>query len=520
MLGARSDDRTSYHRRYDFQGKIRADRPDCLFYLKEPDFHRHDRPPPKLVWNGKVVLDYRGEPILDYAIPLTISSKIGKEPARLEAMLRSNKKIHWNDILARIIRRGATKKTISQLQNSLNVSVVRFRIEARLISFGPRLGSKALENHLLSSMTAEMVVKNTTRGLADLVHWSGEKSFIETLNLNKKSQAQDDQGSRKENIKTPKGKLNEKRRRSDLERKIRQADAWAQAQMGREAQTPIPTRSVFGEMNCTAIESIVAFKLASMDQYQRNGSLVFKGWCTLDHAAPVYPFNHPRMEEFFGSPEYYGDNSFLLQNDKDPYGLLGSQIFNEAHKCLIEFLLEPARLQYRAFTLANNGSQAYKPIFLSNPIHSYWQQLQRLQRAFEQDWAELGHEVPPPVLSGLLKLDYQSMTWNTSEVPVLALVLQTIDSCNRTFAIWQRQQAEGQRAKLCELQHELEETEEEVGGSEDDAGRNNSSIEETEEEGGEVDVDMEETEEEGSEDDDMEGGADSEDVMEVDREEL
>ncbi len=482
MLGAGSDDRTSYHRRYDFYGINRSDRPDCLFYLKEPSMAQHDRPPPDLVWNGKVVLDYREKPIRDFDIPLTISSKINKEPARLEAMLRSNKNIQWSDILARIVRRGATKRTISQLQNLLNMSVVRFRIQARLISFDPRLGSKALENHLLLSMTAEMVVKNTTRSLADLDRRSGEKSFIKTLNLrigNKKSQAQNDKGSKKEKLKTPKEKSNERRRRSSLEGKVRRADAWAQAQTGREAQTPIPTRSIFGEIDCTAIESIVAFKLESMDQYQRNESLAFKGWCTLDHAAPFYQFNNPRMEEFFGSPEYYSDDSFLLQNDKDPYGLLGGAIVNEVYKCLVNFLLEPARLQYRVFTLTDDGSETYQPIVLTNPEDSYWQQYQTLQRAFEQDWADLGREGSPPVLYGLLKLDFGSMTWNTSEVPVLALVLQTIDSCNRTFAIWQRQQAEEQRAKLFELQHELEETEEEDGGSEDDAGRDDSSVEET-----------------------------------------
>ncbi len=66
---------------------------------------------------------------------------------------------------------------------------------------------------------------------------------------------------------------------------------------------------------------------------------------------------------------------------------------------------------------------------------------------------------------------FTSMAWNMREVPVLALVLQTIDSCNRTFAIWKRQQAEEQRAKLFKLQHELEDDKEDGGGSEDDAGR-------------------------------------------------
>ena len=102
--------------------------------------------------------------------------------------------------------------------------------------------------------------------------------------------------------------------------------------------------------------------------------------------------------QIFGSPECYGDESFLLQDGNDPYGLLGSATVNEAHKCLIDFLLEPARLQYRAFTLVDDGSEAHKPIVLTNPNDSYWQQFQRLQRAFEQHWAEVrrkGSRAPP-----------------------------------------------------------------------------------------------------------------------------
>ncbi len=99
--------------------------------------------------------------------------------------------------------------------------------------------------------------------------------------------------------------------------------------------------------------------------------------------------------QFFGSPGYYGDKSFLLPDDNDPYGLLGSAIVNEAHKCLVDFLLEPTRLQYRAFTLTGDGSETYKPIVLTNPDDSYWQQFQRLQRAFEQHWAEVRREGSP-----------------------------------------------------------------------------------------------------------------------------
>ena len=55
---------------------------------------------------GRVVLDYKREPIGAFDLPLTVSSKTGKEEARLEAMLRLNPGADWNEIVARILRRG------------------------------------------------------------------------------------------------------------------------------------------------------------------------------------------------------------------------------------------------------------------------------------------------------------------------------------------------------------------------------------------------------------------------------
>lgn len=48
--------------------------------------------------------------------------------------------------------------------------------------------------------------------------------------------------------------------------------------------------TTYGETKCTAVEPIVAFKLASLKQHRRDGSVVSNGWFTLDHAAPVYQF--------------------------------------------------------------------------------------------------------------------------------------------------------------------------------------------------------------------------------------
>ena len=511
MLGAGTDDITSYHPRFDFGGKDRADRPDCLFYLYKPALRQAEEPIHYLVWKGKIVLDYEREPIRAFDLPLTISSKIGKEEARLEAMLRLNPGAEWNDILARILRRGDTSAKAVNTQNRLNMCLVRFRTSARLISFDKRSGSKALETYLLTRMTAEMVVKNTTKGLTDLVdRKDGEKAYIELVNLgirNKNSRAQSNEESKKANLVTPEERKKKEKRRREVKSKLTQADVWVQAWTAWEAQNPTPAPSIYGDTECTAIESIVAFRLASMHQYRHDGNVAFKASFTLEHAAPKYAFNNPRMEEFFGSQAYLGDEAFLLPDANDPYGLLSSPTVTAAQTCLVDFLLEPARMQYRQLTLVWNKYGEYDPIFTTNPNDSYWQQLRALQSAFEQHWAEVGRTGHPPVLYGLLKLDYDSMTWNMDDVPVLALVWQSIDSCTRTFAIWQRRQAEDQRAKLRQKQGELEDEEKNSGEQSEDEG---------DDEGGD-DVMMEEKE--GSEDDvAIEGSEGAEEVEETELE--
>ena len=35
--------------------------------------------------------------------------------------------------------------------------------------------------------------------------------------------------------------------------------------------------------------------------------------------------------------------------------------------CIVDFLLEPARLQYRLTTLVDTGNEDYRPIFRTNP---------------------------------------------------------------------------------------------------------------------------------------------------------
>lgn len=469
MLGAGTHDTTSYHPLFDFCGRDRADRPDSLFCLFKPSTKHYEKITQYLVWKGKVVLDYRREAIRAFDIPLTISSRIGYEAARLEAMMRSDDRIKFSDIMARILCRNFPLTQAKKYQNSLNMLLVKFRIQARLLSFDLR-GSNTLKNYLLSNMTSEMVAKNTTRGLTDLDEGSNEKAFIKLLN----------NGSKKVNPKSPRKGKNEETRRRNLKAQLTRAEAWAQASTARDAQTPIPAPSIHGDLDCTAIESIIAFKLESMSQYRRDGSLAFEGASKLDNAAPNYPFEIPGMKKFFGGQIKAGSNG--LANPNDPYGLLGSPTVTEAQTCLVDFLLEPARMQYRKLTLMDDGSGRYKPIFSTNPQESYWRQLQALQSAFDKTFREIHGEYPggPPELFGLLRLDHSSMVWNSDQVqvPYLTLVGQSLERCITTLARWKREQRGKFRAHLHRLRQKLEDEEKDDEGLDEDEGQNEEMVEE------------------------------------------
>lgn len=57
------------------------------------------------MWNDNVILGYKCEPHCTFDLPLKVSSKIGDEEERLEAMLRSDERIKWPDILGRVLHR-------------------------------------------------------------------------------------------------------------------------------------------------------------------------------------------------------------------------------------------------------------------------------------------------------------------------------------------------------------------------------------------------------------------------------
>ncbi|CAF9904493.1 hypothetical protein IMSHALPRED_000082 [Imshaugia aleurites] len=101
----------------------------------------------------------------------------------------------------------------------------------------------------------------------------------------------------------------------------------------------------------------------------------------------------------------------------------------------------------------------------------------------------------PPLLYGVVKLDYHTITWSSMFVPVLLFVKQYVDSSSIALARWQRQQAIRQRAKLLQLHCDLEDDDKDGGGPSAEANRDDERAR--------VDIDTEG-------DDEVEGEVDAE----------
>ena len=65
-------------------------------------------------------------------------------------------------------------------------------------------------------------------------------------------------------------------------------------------------------------------------------------------------------------------------------------------------------------TLVESGM--HKPILITNPYESYWEQLEALQSALERDWVELGRTGRPLALHDLLKLEYTTTTSKSTNI--------------------------------------------------------------------------------------------------------
>lgn len=412
-------DKTAYHHAYNFDGKHRQSRPDSLFLFRRCLPNRDRKPSNFLEWAGKTVLDYRGMPILDYDLPATISSKV--QESRLEAMRRSNSNIELADILARILAPGLTDAQIRKTKNKFSNAERRWRNLARLIAFKPRKGADILRTYLRSVMTAEMIAKNTTRGLIDVVARSDEARYMKLL-----SRGSGHANSRKNASSEVQTELEETR-------VWKGAYQWAQKQITKDAYTEIATSPTRAPLAADSIESIVAWKLASLIQQCENTQVVYPTSSTLPNSQPAFPLGDDYIDAFFGGDDRQTDDP------NDPYGLLGRPAVSNAHTCLVGCILQAACDQFTTFF-------SYPPKL--DDSQTYLQQLKELQDTFTDCWTKAGSQGDAPLLYGVIQLDRTTMRWNSPSIPNLTAVEEYKERSIETLVTWQRKWAKMQRKRL------------------------------------------------------------------------
>ena len=356
-------------------------------------------------------------------------------------MRSSNSTIDLTDIVARILPPGSSKEEVAKFKNKLSNAERRWRNLARIVTKKPKKGSSSFSLYLRSIMTAEMIAKNTTRGLPDVVERSDEAYYMTLLNL----------GSAKASNR--KKECNEERRQKELQRIRNGARRWAQEQIKIESQNPITRSSTRTPLAADSIESIVAWKLASLNPRCANLQLAYPTSLTLPNLAPPFPLGDAHIDAFFGGE----DNQ--TGNQKDPYGLLGRPPVSEAHSCLVACIFQAARDQFVA-------SSSIHPPKISDS-QSYWKQVEALQHAFDGCWMEAGHRSYSPRLFKVEQLDRTTIKWNGPSIPELTAVKEYKDRSIETLERWQRAWARMQRTRLgLQPNDQDQETDEVVGDKE------------------------------------------------------
>ena len=147
--------------------------------------------PPYLKYKGHVVLDFDGKEIRDLPIPLTISSKV--EGLRMEAWQRSDDRITFQDIAARIWTKdvpgaGTTGKLPMFDRRALSKRASNARIRAGLISWKPRQGREAQTNFMDSLRTPAQRASNLATNKDLTSKQNGEYAKL-GLNMDKDSTA-------------------------------------------------------------------------------------------------------------------------------------------------------------------------------------------------------------------------------------------------------------------------------------------------------------------------------------------
>ena len=111
-------------------------------------------------YKGRVVLDYAGNPIRNFRIPLTISSKV--EGLRLESWLRSDDRLTLGDIEARLWTKDAPDggKIPTFDKRALSKRASNARIRVGLISWASRKGREKQTKFMHDLRTEEQKDRN------------------------------------------------------------------------------------------------------------------------------------------------------------------------------------------------------------------------------------------------------------------------------------------------------------------------------------------------------------------------
>lgn len=488
--GTEADDKTAYHPLCDFSGQ-EGDRPRILLQFRPCRPTRDPSGPTGiLVWAGKVVLDYLNHTIPNFpCLPLTLSSRA--EAWLLEAICRWDSRIKLEDILARIVCRGATFADVERMVKRFSMARSRFRKVAREISWEKQPGCDELETYMHSTMTAEMLAKNTTEGLTDVDEHGDEHRYIKTLSMGSAK-------SRESKTSTKQSKRNELQRKIAL---CNAAEKWVDSQMALDAETTHPQPSTYEPLEPDAMESRVAWKLASMIQQDCNGDVVFGDHAEIPNAPPATHTGFDELENFFICSPSVENNEQAVRAVHNSNSLLSQPPLNNLHQCIIYHLLEETREDFVA--MAPRVTLPTIPhIPLTNNKESYIAQYRKMQTQFNLLWRAKVKNWEGYMLRGLVSMSSTTMTWNCKAVEVTRLRTVEVDMQRSKNTLARSQQAyrQSEKDRLQKLMEMLKGKVDSVTNTntEDNAGGIHDGSAGVGGEGGTMEVD-EENDEEGDE---------------------
>ncbi|KAL6713170.1 hypothetical protein ACLMJK_009291 [Lecanora helva] len=155
--GAGPHDVTAFHPEYRIWGSVFDDRPQILFRFDPPSENVRLRKPDPMMHEGMIVLNHQNNPVLNWNIPVTLSSKTSG--SLMEAWKRMFPGLGQEDMRARMVRytfevtNGQRQRVALPDKNTtVNMPMQRFRDRAGLIAWSTRPGSNTNREAIIGVM--------------------------------------------------------------------------------------------------------------------------------------------------------------------------------------------------------------------------------------------------------------------------------------------------------------------------------------------------------------------------------